>query len=72
MVVGWWSHTQSRVLLGGGQQSFLLLAIVVWRGWGLSIIFDLLRRLCTFGWVVALFLFGYPALSIVVCSCYRL
>ena len=56
MVVGWWSRTQSRVLLGGGQQLLLLLAVVAWRRWGLSVIFDLLWRLCTFGRVVALFL----------------
>ena len=72
MVVGWWSHTQSRVLLGGGQWLSLLLAVVAWRRWGLSVVFDLLWRLCTFGRVVALFLFGYPALSVVVCSCYRI
>ena len=72
MVVGWWSRTQSHVLLGGGQRLLLLLAVVAWRRWGLSVVFDLLQRLCTFGQVVALFLFRYPTLSIVVCSCYRL
>ena len=75
MVVGWWSRTQSLVLLGGGQWLFLLLSVVAWRHWELSVIFDLLWRLCTFGQVMALFLFGYPTLSVAVvliidCSSY--
>ena len=50
---------------------FLLLAVVAWRRWGLSVVFNLLWRLCTFGRVVVLFLLDIQHCLSVVCSYYR-